>query len=205
MLGGFDQYVLLGAGLDSLAWRRPDVVKSLKIFEIDHPASQSWKRERVAELALPVPETQVFVPVDFERQSLQSGLDQAGFDWHRPTLFAWLGVTPYLSPDAIKSTLATIAGSGPRSEVVFDYKSHDSVLDEIGALFIETFAEMAAASGEPLHQGWQRAEIEHLITSCGLSVLDHPTREDLIERYFADRSHGLMPYTAQGLVTASVG
>jgi methyltransferase (TIGR00027 family) len=203
LAGEFNQYVLLGAGLDSLAWRRPDLLSSLRIFEIDHPASQAWKRQRVADLALPVSEAHAFVPVDFEKESLESGLDKAGFNWTQPTLFAWLGVIPYLSPDAIKETLATIAGADRGSEVIFDYRSHESALDDIGCHFVESFGEMAAESGEPLQEGWPRIEIEKMLTGCGLKVLDHPTREDLIERYFADRSDGLMPYTAQGLVAAT--
>ena len=157
------------------------------------------------DLALPVSEAHAFVPVDLENESLESGLDTAGFDWSQPTLFAWLGVTPYLSLDAIEATLGTIAGADPGSEVIFDYRSHDSVLDDIGRRFLKSFGEMAAESGEPLQEGWQRIEIEAVITRSGLLVLDHPTREDLIERYFANRSDGLMPYTAQGLVAATLG
>jgi methyltransferase (TIGR00027 family) len=205
LAGAFDQYVLLGAGLDSLAWRRPDLLKSLRIFEIDHPASQSWKLQRVSDLALPLGEAHTFIPVDFENESLESGLDKAGFDWKRPTLFAWLGVIPYLSLDAIEGTLRTIAGADPGSEVIFDYRSHESALDDIGRHFVKSFGELAAESGESLREGWQRVEIEEVVTRCGLTVLDHPTRDDLVVRYFANRADGLMPYTAQGLIAATVG
>ena len=107
--GDFAQYVLLGAGLDSVAWRRPDLLRRLRIVEVDHPASQAWKLERVRALGLPEDESHVFAAVDFEVQSLRDGLDAAGFDWNRPALFSWLGVTMYLTEDAIVATLATIA------------------------------------------------------------------------------------------------
>ena len=142
---------------------------------------------------------------NFESESLESGLDKAGFDWSEPTLFAWLGVVPYLSPDAIEATLRVISGAGPGFEVIFDYRSHDSVLDDIGRQFLKAFGELATESGEPLQPGWHRDEIEEVITGCGLKVVEHPTREDLMARYFESRSDGLMPYTAEGLVAASTG
>ena len=96
--GAFAQYVILGAGLDSFAWRRPDLLRSLRVFEVDHPASQAWKLERVSDLALPLSDSQVFVPVDFEAESLQDALRTAGFDWDQRALFSWTGVARGLRP-----------------------------------------------------------------------------------------------------------
>lgn len=132
-------------------------------------------------------------------------MDGCDFDWSRPTLFAWLGVMPYLSSDAVEETLRTIASARPGSEVVFDYRCEDSVLDDIGRRFIETFTTMAAESGEPLQPGCSATQVDQVIVRCGLEVLDHPTRQDLIRRYFANRADGLLPYTTEGLVAASVG
>jgi len=92
--GAFTQYVILGAGLDSFAWRRPDLLGSLTVFEVDHPASQAWKLERVRELGLPLRDSQVFVPADFEAGPVQAVLGRAGFDWARPAMFCWTGVAP---------------------------------------------------------------------------------------------------------------
>lgn len=89
--------------------------------------------------------------------------------------------------------------------MIFDYRSHDSVLDDIGRHFLKSFGELATESGEPLQPGWDRVEIEEVITGCGLKVADHPTRDDLIARYFEGGSVGLMPCTAEGLVVASTG
>jgi methyltransferase (TIGR00027 family) len=202
--GGFAQYVILGAGLDSFAWRRPDLLRPLRVFEVDHPASQAWKLERVSDLALPLSDSQVFVPVDFEAESPQDALRTAGFDWGVPALFSWTGVAPYLTAQAIASTLRMIAGGAAGSEVVFSYRSEESVLDEVGREFIRIYAPLAASLGEPLQPGWPVIEIERLISQSGLKVVDHPARADLQERYFADRTDGLRPYNAETLVTARV-
>jgi methyltransferase (TIGR00027 family) len=202
--GGFAQYVILGAGLDSFAWRRPDLLRSLRVFEVDHPATQAWKRQRVAALALPANAELVYAPVDFEKESLRHGLDRAGFDWTKPAMFSWLGVTHYLTADAIEATLRTIAGAAPGSEVSFDYRADDLVLDANGKAFWEAFGNIAAKSGEPLQDEWTFVDIETLIVRCGLRVADHPTRNESIQQYFSDRTDGLVPWTASGLVTASV-
>jgi methyltransferase (TIGR00027 family) len=202
--GAFTQYVILGAGLDSFAWRRPDLLRSLRVFEVDHPVSQAWKLERVSDLALPHSDSQVFVPVDFEAEPLQDALRTAGVDWSQPTLFSWTGVAPYLTAQAIASTLRTIAGAAADSEVVFSYRAEESVLDDVGREFIQIYAPLAASLGEPLQPGWPVTEIERLISRSGLKVVDHPARADLQQRYFADRTDGLRPYNVETLVTARV-
>jgi len=202
--GAFAQYVILGAGLDSFAWRRPDLLRSLRVFEVDHPASQAWKLERVSDLALPRSDSQVFVPVDLEAEPLQDALRTAGFDWSQPTLFSWTGVAPYLTAQAIASTLRTIAGAAADSEVVFSYRAEESVLDDVGREFIQIYAPLAASLGEPLQPGWPVIEIDRLISRSGLKVVDHPARADLQQRYFADRTDGLRPYNVETLVTARV-
>jgi methyltransferase (TIGR00027 family) len=202
--GVFTQYVILGAGLDSFAWRRPDLLRSLRVFEVDHPASQAWKRERARDLALPLSDSHVFVPVDFEADPLQHALGAAGFDWAQPTMFSWTGVAPYLTRQAIESTLRTITATAAGSEVVFSYRAEESVLDDVGREFVRIYTQIAASLGEPLQPGWSVIEIERLISRCGLEVVDHPTRADLQERYFADRTDGLRPYTCETLVTARV-
>jgi methyltransferase (TIGR00027 family) len=202
--GAFAQYVILGAGLDSFAWRRPDLLRSIRVFEVDHPASQAWKLERVRDLALPLSDSQVFVPADFEAEPLQDALRTTGFDWGQPTLFSWTGVAPYLTAQAIASTLRAIAGAAAGSEVVFSYRAEEDVLDDAGREFIRIYAPLAAALGEPLQPGWPVMEIEQLISRSGLKVIDHPVRADLQERYFADRTDDLRPFNAESLVTARV-
>ena len=128
----------------------------------------------------------------------------AGFDSGQPALFSWTGVAPYLTAQAIESTLRTIAGAAAGSEVVFSYRAEESVLDDVGKEFIRIYAPLAASVGEPLQPGWPVIEIERLISRCGLKVVDHPARADLEHRYFAGRTDGLRPYTAETLVTAQV-
>ncbi|WP_067713620.1 class I SAM-dependent methyltransferase [Nocardia yamanashiensis] len=202
--GGFTQYVILGAGLDSFAWRRPDLLGPMTVFEVDHPASQAWKIERVSELGLPLSASQVFVPVDFEAGTVQEALGAAGFDWAQPAMFCWTGVAPYLTARAIESTLQMIAAAAPGSEVVFSYLAEDAALDDAGAEYAHIYRPIAASVGEPLQPGWPVTEIESLVARCGLKVVDHPTRADLQQRYFADRTDGLRPYTFETLMAARI-
>jgi methyltransferase (TIGR00027 family) len=202
--GSFSQYVILGAGLDSFAWRRPDLLRSVRVFEVDHPASQAWKRQRVTDLALPVTDGHVFAPIDFETATLSDGLTAAGFDWSRPTLFSWLGVTFYLTQAAIEATLRTVAICPAGSEVVLTYCPTSEFLDAIGSEFLVTMSAIASASGEPIQSRFAPADLETIIHSCGLRPIDHPTREDLIDRYFSERADRLKPYTVERLLAAVV-
>ncbi|MFE3196120.1 class I SAM-dependent methyltransferase [Nocardia sp. NPDC059240] len=202
--GAFTQYVILGAGLDSFAWRRPDLLGSLTVFEVDHPASQVWKLERVKEIGLPLNPSQVFVPVDFEAEPVRDALGAAGFDWTQPAMFCWTGVAPYLTAQAIESTLRTIAAAAPGSEVVFSYLAEDAALDDASTEYARIYTPIAASVGEPLQPGWPVSEIESLVSRCGLKVVDHPTRAELQQRYFADRTDGVRPYTFETLVAARV-
>ena len=119
-------------------------------------------------------------------------------------MFSWLGVTHYLTVDAIDTTLRTISDAAPGSEVVFDYRPDESILDENGKTFWETFGPVAVQSGEPLQDQWAAVGIEALITRCSLQVADHPTREETISRYFANRTDGLVPWSVSSLVAARV-
>ena len=125
---GVRQYVVLGAGLDTFAYRNPFQSFGLHVFEVDHPATQEWKREQLRAAGIAVPEEMTFAAVDFERQSLADGLLQAGFDKQRPAFFSWLGVTPYLSRAAFDATMQFIAGLPSGSGVVFDYAVKRSLL-----------------------------------------------------------------------------
>jgi methyltransferase (TIGR00027 family) len=205
LLGGdFRQYVMLGAGLDSFVWRRPDLVGSLRVFEIDHPASQAWKLQRVTELSLPRHNHHVFVPIDFERTSLRDGLDRAGFDWGEPTMFSWLGVTMYLTIDAIEQTLRTISSCASGSEVVFSYAFPAELLDTVDRETLAIVAELTASSSEPLRTLFAPHEVEALVARCGLRLADHADPAELSKRYFADRTDDLQPWGLGSLVTADV-
>jgi len=203
--GAFDQYVLLGAGLDSFAWRRPDALTAgLRVFEVDHPASQAWKLARVAELGLPTSDRHVFAPLDFEVETVATGLDRVGFDWTKPAFFSWLGVVPYLTVDAIEATLRSLAKAAPGSEIALTYLIDESRMEEIGLTMLDRFGGLAASVGEPFHTMWKPDEAEACVRRCGLEVVDHPSRDEIHARYFAARADGLAPITFEQFLVVAV-
>ncbi len=117
---GISQYVILGAGLDSFAYRRSDLRQTLHVYEVDHPSTQQWKRQRLAELGIALPHNLTFIPIDFEVHTLAAGMAASPFKPHEPAFFSWLGVTQYLTTEAVLSTLQYVASStAPGSEIVF--------------------------------------------------------------------------------------
>jgi methyltransferase (TIGR00027 family) len=120
---GLRQVVILGAGLDTYAYRSP-LIDGLRVFEVDHPATQAWKRRRLAEVGISVPETLTFAPIDFERETLADGLAAVGFCTNERTFFTWLGVVPYLTEEAVLATVAVVAGLKGGAQIVFDYCRH---------------------------------------------------------------------------------
>src|SRR5262249_11331846 len=145
---GVRQVVILGAGLDTFSLRNPHAELGLRVFEVDHPAPQSWKRERLRQEGLATPSLLTFVPIDFERQDLADGLKAAGFQANQPANFHWLGVVTYLTRNAILTTLSFIVGL-PEAEVVFDYSEPiENYPSERGA-YMAALAARAAAIGEP--------------------------------------------------------
>lgn len=202
--GRFTQYVILGAGLDSFAWRRPDL-GSLRVFEVDHPASQAAKRERLEALALAAGDRHVFAPIDFETETLRDGLDAVGLDWSQPTLFSCLGVLAYLTAEAIATMLRTVACAAPGSELVASYAVTAEYLDANGEAFLDTLSRLAAESGEGIQSFHAPSDIERVLEDCGLKLAEDLSREALHQRYFADRDDELTPYTTERLIIASTG
>jgi methyltransferase (TIGR00027 family) len=202
--GPFEQYVLLGAGLDSFAWRRPDALAAgMRVFEVDHPDSQRWKLGRVEALGLPVSDRHVFAPVDFEVETFAAGLDRAGFDWSKPTFFSWLGVMPYLTMEANEAALRALAKCAPGSEIVMTYAIAESLMDDLGRRCYTRIAALAASKGEPIQLLFTPEEAEGLVRRCGLEVADHPCGDGL-HRYFAGRPDGLSPHIFEQALTARV-
>jgi methyltransferase (TIGR00027 family) len=204
LAGDYRQYVILGAGLDSFAWRRPGLVGPMRVFEVDHPATQAWKRARAGDLGLPIREGHIFVPVDFEAEPLEAALNRARLDWAQPVFFSWLGVIIYLTTDAVEATLRTIAACAPGSAAVLSYDASEPFLDEAAREMVNIESQMVAAAGEPYTLTFSPAEAETLVTRCGLAVAEHPTPADLYDRYFSGRADGLRPSTAERLITVRV-
>jgi methyltransferase (TIGR00027 family) len=202
--GTFAQYVILGAGLDSFAWRRPDLMASTRLFEVDHPATQTWKRERAEAMALPRAEQHVFAPVDFERETLEGGLASVGFDPTASTLFSWLAVMPYLTLDAIETTLRGLAHMAPGSQIALSYGVREEYLDPVGREFTSLLRVLAMQRGEPIVTLLSPGDAEDLLARCGLTVIDHLDRDALCERYLAGRDDVPPPYTTERVLTAAV-
>jgi methyltransferase (TIGR00027 family) len=186
---GIRQYVLLGAGLDTFAYRGG--LPGLTVFEVDHPATQAWKRTRLAEAGIGVPHSVTYAPLDFEREPLAVGLARAGFDAARPACFAWLGVTPYLTREAILATLAFVAGLGRGGEIAFDYA--EPVAGGRGAqrLAHEALAGRVAAVGEPFRCELEPAALAADLRRLGFSTVEDLGPEDLNARYLRGRGDGL--------------
>jgi methyltransferase (TIGR00027 family) len=186
------QLVVLGAGLDTCAYRTA-IGERLRIFEVDHPATQAWKRQRLSEAAIPVPRALTFAPVDFERETLPDGLAAAGFDPAQPTFFTWLGVVPYLTEQAVFSTLAFIASLAGGAHVVFDYgnppaTSHSQ--DEYAAAH-ETLAARVASVGEAFQTHFETDVLHAKLTSLGFCEIEDLGPALIRKRFFANRGGNL--------------
>jgi len=200
---GVDQYVILGAGLDTFAFRQPAFAWRLQIYEVDHPATQSWKRERIAAAGIAVPDNLHWAPTDFEKQTLAAGLRKAGFDDSRSTFFSWLGVTQYLTRPAIDATLKVVAALPSPSTIVLSFMVPDVDLPSEEAAAARTVAEHAAGRGEPWITRMSSQELTSRLTRLGFREVVHLSPEDANSRYFAGRCDGLRaPHVAQ-LMTAS--
>ncbi|MFF0488177.1 class I SAM-dependent methyltransferase [Nocardia sp. NPDC004068] len=174
---GTRQIVILGAGLDTFAYRNQN--PNLRVFEVDHPATQAWKHQRLAESGIDLPEGLTFVPVDFETDTLATRLDEAGFHRTAPAVFVWLGVVFYLTPDAARTTLEYIAGQSNPVEVIFDYLADT---DEDRAQ-LHARAKRAAAVGEPWFSYFTPTDLATQLHNLGFTNIEDHTATDLITAY----------------------
>ena len=186
---GVRQYVVLGAGLDTFAYRNP--FPSLRVFEVDLPATQQWKRAMLNEAAIAVPASLSFVPLDFEHQTLGEGLAEAGFDRGSAAFFGWLGVVPYLTLEAFRATLGVIAQRTAGSGVSFDYAVAPKSLSAVGRKAFDRLAGRVAASGEPFHIFFTPEEMEGELRRAGFRRMEQLDSDQLNELYFKDRVDGL--------------
>jgi methyltransferase (TIGR00027 family) len=187
---GAHQLVMLGAGLDTYAYRSP-FGERLRIFEVDHPATQAWKRQRLAEAGIPLPTWLTFAPVDFETEALADALAAGGFDPARPAFFTWLGVVPYLSEEATWSTLRFIAGLPAGTHVIFDYSDPpESLTPEARAVHDER-AERVAALGEAWKNYFEAATLHPRLADLGFKEIEDLGPPEIAARYFPNRAASL--------------
>jgi methyltransferase (TIGR00027 family) len=191
---GVGQYVILGAGLDTFAQRRPEMVSRLHIFEVDKPGPQTWKRQRLIETGFGVPDWLRFVPVDFEAGgSWWTGLAAAGFDTTKPAIVASTGVSMYLTKDAIGATLRQVAALAPGSTLAMTFILPLELADPEARPGLEAAARGARASGTPFISFFTPSEMLALARESGFTQVLHVSAADLAERYFAGRIDGLRP------------
>jgi methyltransferase (TIGR00027 family) len=186
---GVGQYVILGAGLDTFAYRNP--FPSLRVFEVDLPATQAWKRKMLGEAGIAQPENLTFVPLDFERQMLAEGLAGSGFDGSLPAFFGWLGVVPYLTMTAFRAALKTMGEMPQGSGVSFDYALDPETLGPVGRTAFEVLSSRVAAAGEPFRLFFTADELEAELRRAGFQRVEQRDTEQLNEMYFKDRADGL--------------
>jgi methyltransferase (TIGR00027 family) len=180
---GVRQYVVLGAGLDTFAHRNPFAEVGLRVFEVDHPATQAWKRDRLAAADLSPPASLTFAPVDFERQTLAEGLAAAGFDAAAPAFFSWLGVVVYLTREAILETLGFIAGLPAGASVVFDYGEPVSAYPAAEQPHQRARAARVAAMGEPWITRFHPADLAADLKAVGFDELEDLSPADISRRF----------------------
>jgi methyltransferase (TIGR00027 family) len=183
---GVSQLVVLGAGLDTYAYRG-SMRDRLRIFEVDHPATQAWKRHRLAEAKIPVPAGLTFAPVDFERETLAAGLAAAGFDGTQQTFFTWLGVVPYLTEEAAWSTLNFIAGLPNGAHVVFDFSDPPATFSAELRASHDRRAAHVAELGEPWINYMEPAELRAKLRAIGFAEVEDLGPPQIALRYFPNR------------------
>jgi methyltransferase (TIGR00027 family) len=188
---GVRQYVILGAGLDTFAYRSPYTEGSLHVFEVDHPATQIWKRVRLEEAGIDLPTDLTFAPVDFETQTLPEGLLSAGYDPDQCTFFSWLGVTEYLTTDAVMAALNFIASAPAGSGVVFDYMLSPALLTPAQRSRFDAIANRVASAGEPWQTFFDPALLTKDLCAMGFKHVEDNRPEVINSRYFKDRKDGL--------------
>jgi methyltransferase (TIGR00027 family) len=189
--GGVRQIVILGAGLDTFALRNPHGAPEIRIYEVDHPATQAWKLERLAEAQIALPPWLAFVPVDFERDDVGEKLAAAGLEQNSPAFFTWLGVVPYLTEDAIGRTLDYMS-SIPNSEVVFDYMEPPEAFSEELRQIEKARAEQLEKMGERSDTRLEPVGIAAILRSHGFHSIEDIDFQKIASR-FGRAVQGLAP------------
>ena len=202
---GVRQYVVLGAGLDTFAYRNPHPPERLRVFEVDMPATQAWKREMLGRTKIEPPVSLTFVPVDFETQSLPEQLRAAGFRENEPAFFSWLGVTMYLTRDAVMGTLRYVAQRPAGSGVTFDYMTPPHKLPWLRRIGFHLVARRVAKAGEPWKTWFDAGQLALELRATGFSRLEDLDGPGLNERYFGGRERRLGGASAGRVMTAMVG
>jgi len=201
---GLRQYVIVGAGLDTFAFRLPAWADSICVFEVDHPATQRWKRDRLAAAGIAIPPNLRFVPVDFETTSLTDALRVANFDFGERAFCSWLGVTQYLTLDAISRMFEFVVSLPRSSEIVFSFIVPPETLSGIEAEALAMAAHKSAEVGEPWLTTFRAEDLKAQLRTLGFSDVIHFAPEDTHERYLKNRRDGLLARRGEQLMRVIV-
>lgn len=189
---GIRQYVILGAGLDTFAYRNPYSSEGLNVFEVDYPATQEWKRRQLKAAKISIPETVTYVPIDFENQALGDQLQKAGFQLSAPTFISWLGVTMYLTDEVIMATMNEILSSAySESQIVFDYRVHPSSVNILQRLVIRLLDRRLARMGEPFKSSFDPDTLLSDLKKLGFEHAINIAPAEINARFFNSRTDKL--------------
>lgn len=197
---GIRQYILLGAGFDTFAYRQPDWARDITIVEVDQPASQGEKRGMLARAKIEAPTNVRYADIDFERETLAEGLRRHGVSFDVPSFFSWLGVTMYLTREAIDAVLSTVASFPKGSGIALTFAQPADPADQGGM----TLADRAAALGEPWISYFTPDEIADTLRSHGFSRVELADRAEIMKRYYTGRRDGMLPPKRVSMVLATV-
>jgi methyltransferase (TIGR00027 family) len=202
---GMRQYVILGAGLDSFAYRRGDLSGDLHVFEVDRLPSQQWKRVRLGALNIVEPNNLTFVPIDFEQHLLANALQAGGYRLGEPGFFSWLGTTQYLTEEAIFKTLQEVASLAPGTEIVFQYQVSEHLLDEGNRQLLDVLRRGSSAGGEPWLTLFDPLSLQERVKEMGFVEVVDLGPEQVLPRYFVGRTDSLPTPCLSHLMKARVG
>jgi len=201
---GVRQYLILGAGFDTFAYRQPNWASKLNIIEVDHPASQQAKQDRLRQLSIAVPVNTSFCSVDFENTTLAAGLETSPFDPHLPVCISWLGVTQYLTRPAIEKTFEWVLSLPSLSRITFSFVLPPSSLEGSDQEKRIKIIQKYAKTDEPWHSLFDPDELLEWLVNLGFSHTNHLTPELAQERYFAGRKDSLRVPISEQIICAQV-
>lgn len=200
---GLLQYVILGAGLDTFAYRA-GAATDARVFEVDLPSTQRWKRTCLQAAGIAEPACVRYVPVDFVETTLAQGLTASGFDSGSPATFSWLGVSMYLHADVVQQTLRYVASCAPGSSIVFDFVVDPALLTPVERTGLDMMAAHMDAQGEPLRSQFDPVRLEHILHELGFRHIHHIGSQELGERYLRGRSDSLRLSNVFSMIRAAV-
>ena len=189
---GVKQYIILGAGLDTFAFRRPDLMEQVEVFEVDHPSTQGFKRNRIAELGWKHPAKLHFIPIDFTKENLETVITRfPSYDPNVKSFFSWLGVTMYLTQEEVFATLRSITKvTQTGSIVVFNYSDLDAFIPNKLSLDTQKYRKICQKMGEPITTGFNPSILAEDLKSLGLMLYENLSSEDIERLYFEGRTDG---------------